>query len=106
MKRKRRMFGIRKKIQSVLGNTLRKANQLLLKMNNLSVNIHMHLANQQGQATLESTLVWLVLAAIMLGFAALLNRLGAGLFVLHALRSASHSFGYNTAGSIGDVFIY
>jgi len=62
--------------------------------------------NCKGQATVENALVWMVLAAVMVGFAVLLARLGDGLFVLHALRSASHSFSDNTMGALGDVFLY
>jgi len=62
--------------------------------------------NQQGQATVENALIWLVLVVVLLGFVALQKRLGEGLFVEHAIRSASHSLGPNTAGTIGDVLLY
>ena len=59
-----------------------------------------------GQATLESVIVGTVLLALILGLGALSNRLAEGLFVEHALRSASHALGPNTAGVIGDVILY
>jgi hypothetical protein len=64
------------------------------------------LRNQKGQATLEYLLVGLVILAVILGFAALQHRLGEGLFIQHAQQSLSHSIGPNSAGVIGDVFLY
>ncbi|MCL1879660.1 MAG: hypothetical protein FWF71_03430 [Actinomycetia bacterium] len=51
-------------------------------------------------------IVGTVLLALILGLGALSNRLAEGLFVEHALRSASHALGPNTAGVIGDVILY
>jgi hypothetical protein len=64
------------------------------------------LGNPCGQATVENALVLMVMVAVMLGFLALQRRLGEGLFIEHALRSASHTLGPNMAGTVGDVFMY
>lgn len=61
---------------------------------------------QAGQATVENALVFALLAVLMLGFAALQQRLGTGLFIEHALRSATHTLSPNMAGTLGDVFMY
>ncbi|MDR2957226.1 MAG: hypothetical protein LBU61_03460 [Coriobacteriales bacterium] len=63
-------------------------------------------SDQKGQATIENALVWLVLAGVLLGFGMLQKKLGEGLLIEHALRSASHALGPNMAGTIGDVFMY
>jgi len=61
---------------------------------------------QAGQATVEYALIGVLMVAVLIGFSALQHRMGEGLFVEHALRSASHAFGPNTAGVIGDVLLY
>jgi len=60
----------------------------------------------RGQATVEYLVVGLALLAIIAALGLAASRLGDGLFVEHALKSASHAVTENTAGSIGDVLLY
>ena len=60
----------------------------------------------KGQATVEYLIVGLALLAIILALGALAGRLQEGLFVEHAIDSASHAIGGNTMGMIGDVLLY
>jgi len=64
------------------------------------------LLDNRGQGTLEYALIGLVLLTVFVALKLLQHRLGEGLFVLHALRSASHALGPNSAGVVGDVFLY
>jgi len=64
------------------------------------------LKNQKGQATLEYALTGLILLAVIIGFATLQARLGEGLFIEHALNSASHGTYQDTGGIVGDVLLY
>ncbi|MDR0308772.1 MAG: hypothetical protein LBH87_02450 [Coriobacteriales bacterium] len=60
----------------------------------------------RGQVSVEYLIVGLILIAVIIGLGALLGRIEEGLIIRHAIESASHAFGSNTAGSIGDVLIY
>ena len=60
----------------------------------------------RGQATVEYAIVAVALLAIVLGLGAVGSRLEEGLFVRHAVESASHAFGPNLMGTIGDVLLY
>ena len=64
------------------------------------------LNNIRGQATIEYLLIGLVLIGIIVALGTLAGHLNDGLFVEHAAASASHAITENTAGSIGDVFLY
>jgi hypothetical protein len=55
---------------------------------------------------LEYVLVGVVLLLIILALGALADRLQQGLFVEHALKSASHAATENSAGTIGDIILY
>ena len=59
-----------------------------------------------AQATVEYLVVALAIFAVILGLAALGNRLQEGLFTEHAADSASHAMTNNAAGSIGDVLLF
>jgi len=71
--------------------------QILLKRSRL---------NDKGQATVEYLIVGVLLMAILVGLGAIANRLQEGLFIEHAIQSASHAAGSNTMGTIGDVLLY
>ena len=59
-----------------------------------------------GQTTVEYLIVGLALLAMVVALGALSGRLQDGLFVQHAIDSASHAAGHNTMGVIGDVLLY
>jgi len=63
-------------------------------------------SDNRGQATVEYLIVALAFLVIFVVLAALAGRLQGGMFVDHAINSASHAFGHNTMGSIGDVLLY
>ena len=63
-------------------------------------------SDEHGQATTEYLIVAGALLVVIVALAALAGRLQDGLFVEHAINSASHAFGHNTMGSIGDVLLY
>jgi hypothetical protein len=60
----------------------------------------------KGQATVEYLIVGALFLVVILALGALANRLQEGLFVQHAIESASHATGGNTLGVIGDVLLY
>lgn len=60
----------------------------------------------KGQATVEYLIVGIILMAVILGLGSLSSRLQEGLFVQHAVESASHAVSTNTLGAIGDVLLY
>jgi hypothetical protein len=62
--------------------------------------------SRSGQSTVEYALVSLVLLAIIIALAIIATRLSEGLFVEHAMASASHSFTENSSGFLGDVVLY
>ena len=62
--------------------------------------------DERGQATTEYLIVAGALLVVIVALATLAGRLQDGLFVEHAINSASHAFGHNTMGSLGDVLLY
>jgi hypothetical protein len=60
----------------------------------------------EGQATVEYLIVGTVLLVVILVLGVLANRLQEGLFVQHAVQSASHAASSNALGAIGDVLLY
>lgn len=64
------------------------------------------MGNQSGQATMEFLIVSIVLMIVIVVLGLLLDRTSAGMFVVHAARSASHALSDNTAGTVGDVLLY
>ncbi|MDR2586659.1 MAG: hypothetical protein LBC23_00175 [Coriobacteriales bacterium] len=62
--------------------------------------------NTKGQATVEYLIVGLALLAVVLALGVLAGRVQEGLFVKHAVESASHATGSNSLGVIGDVLLY
>ena len=59
-----------------------------------------------GQSTVEYLIVGIALMVVFIALGVLLGRIESGLFVKHAIDSASHAFGKNTMGSLGDVLLY
>ena len=64
------------------------------------------LTGQSGQGTVEYAIVLAGLLCVVVGLGALSNALSDGLFVQHALVSASHHVQAAALGSVGDVFSY
>jgi len=64
------------------------------------------LRGSEGQATLEFALVCMAFMAIAFTLSILWQAIQGGLFIDHALSSASHHLQSVTAGVIGDVFLY
>lgn len=62
--------------------------------------------SEQGQATVEFALVTVGLLAVAVACGALWRVLADGLFVEHALSSASHHVQAAMPGSVADVFLY
>ena len=60
----------------------------------------------RGQGTVEYLIVGLAILVVVVALGALASRLQGGLFVEHAVESASHAAGPNTMGVIGDVLLY
>lgn len=64
-------------------------------------------AGDAGQGTVEYAVVALVLVAIIAGLWALFSVLDAGMFLDHAVGSASHSISArNSVGALGDIVLY
>jgi hypothetical protein len=61
---------------------------------------------KKGQTTLEYIIVGAALLVVILSLGALANRLQEGLFVHHAIESASHAASKNVQGAIGDVLLF
>lgn len=59
-----------------------------------------------GQSTVEFALLTAALLVVVVGCALLWRRLEGGLFVEHALSSASHHVESAAPGTIADVFLY
>ena len=78
---------------------MKSVNRLLLRVLSLR-------SDNKGQATVEYLIVGLALLAIIIALGAIAGRLQEGLFVAHAIKSASHAAGPNTMGAIGDVLLY
>ncbi|MDR3037193.1 MAG: hypothetical protein LBU31_02120 [Coriobacteriales bacterium] len=62
--------------------------------------------DMRGQGTVEYLIVGLAILVVIIALGVLANRLQEGLFVEHAIESASHAAGPNTMGVIGDVLLY
>lgn len=65
---------------------------------------HQQLVGEAGQSTVEFALITAGLLAVVLAFGLLGQKLEAGMFVQHALASASHHL--CSLGSIADIFAY
>lgn len=64
-------------------------------------------AADAGQGTVEYAVVAVVLVAIVGGLWALFTVLDAGMFLDHAIGSASHSISArNSIGALGDIVLY
>jgi amino acid permease len=61
---------------------------------------------RKGQASIEYLIVGAVLLVVILALGSLASRMQEGLFVQHAVRSASHAVGENALGVMGDVLLY
>ncbi|MDR1082823.1 MAG: hypothetical protein LBL27_03020 [Coriobacteriales bacterium] len=59
-----------------------------------------------GQATVEYLIVGLIIIVVAASLGLLAQALEDGLFVTHAVQSASHAVTGNTAGTVGDVLLY
>ncbi|MGI6105812.1 MAG: hypothetical protein ACOYD7_06470 [Raoultibacter sp.] len=62
--------------------------------------------NKKGQSTVEFALITAGFVGLIIGLGALWNVLETGLFVEHALASASHHVQEVSVGVVGDVFLY
>lgn len=62
--------------------------------------------NTEGQSTVEFALVGIAFMAMAIAFGVLWRALESGLFVDHALLSASHHLVGVSIGVVGDVFLY
>ena len=62
--------------------------------------------NTDGQSTLEFALVGAGFLSIVVALGILWRSLESGLFVEHALASASHHVSMAFIGVMGDVFLY
>lgn len=64
-------------------------------------------ASDAGQGTVEYAVVAVVLVAIVVGLWALFSVLDGGMFLDHAVGSASHSISArNSIGALGDIVLY
>ena len=63
------------------------------------------IGSRTGQSTVEFAIVAVVILIIILGVAALMHKLDAGVFVDHAVTSSSHNI-TNLSGGPADVFVY
>lgn len=61
---------------------------------------------EEGQGTVEFALVTAAFLSVAIAFGALLRALESGLFVEHALTSASHHVGLTMPANIADIFLY
>ena len=64
------------------------------------------LRDERGQASIEYALVLAAFLALLLALGILWRALESGLFVEHALASASHHISNVFMGVVGDVFLY
>ena len=62
--------------------------------------------DERGQGTVEFALVTAAFVAVIVVCGALWRGLEAGMFVDHALASASHHVQMTMPGSVADVFLY
>ena len=68
--------------------------------------IKQFMQNCSGQGTVEFALVVAAFFALVFALGILWRALEGGLFVDHALASASHHLQSVSAGVVGDVFLY
>ncbi|MCL1797826.1 MAG: hypothetical protein FWG24_05910 [Eggerthellaceae bacterium] len=64
------------------------------------------LQDSQGQGTVEFAVVCAAFVSLVVALSVLWHALQSGLFVEHALASASHHLQSVSAGVVGDVFLY
>ena len=64
------------------------------------------LKNNKAQGTVEYAIVLIAFLAIVIAFGVLWNAISDGLFVEHAIQSASHNVQSGLAGVLADVFVY
>ena len=64
------------------------------------------LSSESGQATVEFALITAGFLVILVAGGALWRSLESGLFVEHALMSASHHIQGTAAGLLADIFLY
>jgi uncharacterized protein (UPF0333 family) len=62
--------------------------------------------NSNGQATIEFALVGIILLVIIIALFLLATKMRDGIFVEHAIESASHAFTKNSGGAISDIILY
>lgn len=62
--------------------------------------------DESGQGTVEYALVTAAFVVMLVALGALGRTLESGLFVEHALASASHHVQLAAPGSVSDVFLY
>lgn len=75
-------------------------------MNKVRAWLRVALGHEQGQATVEFALVTAGLLATIVACGALWQSFEGGLFVEHALMSASHHIQGASLGAVADVFLY
>ena len=68
--------------------------------------VHKLIKNNLAQGTVEYAIVLVAFLAIVIAFGFLWNALSDGLFVEHAVQSASHHVQSGLAGVLADVFVY
>ena len=64
------------------------------------------LRDMRGQGTVEYVLVLAAFASVLLGLGALAKVLGGGVFVDHALFSASHATSEDALAQTLDIFLF
>lgn len=62
--------------------------------------------DNRGQSTVEFALITAGFVGLIVGLGALWHVFDAGLFIEHALASASHHVHMVSVGVVGDVFLY
>ena len=68
------------------------------------IRLKKHIKNNDGQSTVEFAIVTCALLVIVIALTALWNIGDNGIFVEHAVSSASHHLEEAAAGIVGDVF--
>ena len=66
----------------------------------------LHRKSDCGQGTVEYALILGVFMAVVIGLGALWNKLDAGVFIVHALSSASHHIGGAGLRGLYDVLLF
>ena len=59
-----------------------------------------------GQSTVEFAIIMAGLASLLMGLAALMRAIDAGVFVQHALGAASHHIAAANLATLADIFLY